>query len=114
MPGFAKVADKLIARAHARRLRLSGRAGADPGRLGLGWQDAKLALERAVQRHGRDGRATALAELAAANPALAEFVERVRWSVLCEQPLRYAERRYAEIWAELTDNDSHAREDAAA
>jgi hypothetical protein len=114
MPGFAKVADKLIARAHARRLRLSGRTGADPGRHGLGWQDAKLALERAVQRHGRDGRTAALAELAAANPALAEFVERVRWSVLCEQPLRYAERRYAEIWAELTDHDSHAREDAAA
>ena len=47
-------------------------------------------------------------------PLLAEFVERVRWSALCEQPMRYAERRYAELWAELTDHDSHAREDAAA
>ena len=28
-----------------------------------------------------------------------------KWSVLCEQPLRYVERRYAEMWAELSRTD---------
>ncbi len=42
-------------------------------------------------------------ELAAHNALLVRFVERVKWSSLCEQPFRYVERRYAELWAELTD-----------
>jgi hypothetical protein len=114
MPGFAKVADKLIARAHARRLRVRAYAAGPIAAQGVGWQDARTALERAIQRHGRDGRAAALSELSAEDPALARFVERVKWSVLCEQPLRYVERTYAEIWAELTEPTTDTREDAAA
>ena len=114
MPGFAKVADKLIARAHARRLRLSARRAAPSRSQGSSWQDAKVAIERAIQRHGRDGRAEALAELSAENPAAAAVRRPSPWSALCEQPLRYAERRYAETWAALTDQTAHGREDAAA
>jgi hypothetical protein len=43
-----------------------------------------------------------------------QFVDRVKWSALCEQPLRYAERRYAETRAALTDENTKGREDAAA
>jgi hypothetical protein len=54
LAGFAKVADQLIARAYARRQRATTR----PDRAGatgdaLSREDAKQALERAVQRHGR-------------------------------------------------------------
>ena len=114
MPGFAKVADKLIARAHARRMRFSARASGGVADRGLSWQDAKVAIERAIRRHGRDGRAEALAELSAENPLLPQFVDRVKWSALCEQPLRYAEPRYAETWAALTNENTNGREDATA
>ena len=41
-----------------------------------------------------------------------EFVERVRWTTLCEQPMRYSERRYAELWAELGQPGHQPREEA--
>jgi hypothetical protein len=113
MPGFAKVAEKLIARAHARQLRLSARGATGVGERGLGWQDAKGKLERSIQRHGRDGREAALRELARENSLLLKFVERVRWRELCEQPLRYAERKYAEIWAEIAQQANETRERSA-
>ncbi len=107
MPGFAKVADRLIARAYARRQRaIAGLGRIGSAGYGLGWEEAKQALERAVQRHGRDGRAAALEELAARSELLVRFVERVRWSVLCEQPMRFAERHYAELWAELGEKSN--------
>jgi hypothetical protein len=101
MTGFAKVADQLIVRAYARQQRTAARrplTGAD----GRSWEHARPAIERAIQRHGREGRAAALRELAEHDELLVEFVERVRWSTLCERPLQFAERRYADIWSELT------------
>jgi hypothetical protein len=115
MPGFAKVADQLIARHYARqqrnRLRSAPNAG---GGERLGWEEAKRLLERAVARHGRDGRAHAVGELAQANELLAEFVDRVRWARLCEQPMQYVDRQYAEIWAELNEQANQQREEPAA
>jgi hypothetical protein len=113
MPGFAKVADRLIARAHARRVRLGARGAPAVAGAGIGWQDAKSELEQAIKRHGRDGRAAALSELARASPLLARFVERVRWTELCEQPMRYVERQYADIWAEITQQANETTERAA-
>lgn len=112
MPGFAKLADKLLARAHARQLRLDARRapGADDG---LGWPDAKAKLERAIRHHGREGRQAALRELGDASPLLPKFVERVRWSELCERPIRYVEREYAELWAELAKQANPPAERAA-
>jgi hypothetical protein len=114
MPGFAKVADQLIARAHARSLRLAERG--QPSAVGgeMGWTEARALLERAIHRHGRDGFTEALAELTRSSPLFAGFLERVRWIELCEQPLRYAERTYAEIWAALAHDRTHPREESVA
>ncbi len=112
LPAFEKVVDQLIAR------HTPGRGRAGPGAAhpstpdGLDWSAARQQLERAVQRHGRDQRDQALAELAACDPQLVEFVERVRWSTLCEQPMQFAERRYAELWSEIASR--HQREETAA
>ena len=103
MSGFAKVADQLIARAYARRMRAAGRRGpADVIGGGRSWAQARQALERAIQRHGREGRAEALLELAEQDELLVQFVERARWPALCEQPMQFVDRRYAELWAELS------------
>jgi hypothetical protein len=115
MPGFAKVADQLIARAYARQQRLAIRS-APPPITGdrLGWEDAKQRLQRAIQRHGREGRGAALRELGEQSPLLARFVEQVRWGSLCEQPFQYVERRYAELWRELLEQGNEpGREHAA-
>ena len=79
MAGFAKVADQLIARAFARRQRDNARVAKNPG-VGerLGWEDAKRRLQKAVQRHGREGRAAAVRELAEHSELLVRFIERVR------------------------------------
>jgi len=113
LPAFEKVADQLIARHHARRHQTRSpnkRATVDQ----LGWQDAKEHLQRAVQRYGRDHRDQALTELTAHDPLLVEFVHRVRWSALCEQPIQYVERRYAELWSEIVDQSRQQREEPAA
>ena len=83
IPGFAKVADELLARHHARSRR-TGRPqpAAQPGEIG--WAAARELLERAVQRHGRDDRAGALAELSEHSQLLGGVRERVRWSSLCD------------------------------
>lgn len=114
MTGFAKVADQLIARAYARRQRGAKPPGrADAAADGLSWVEAKQALERAVQRHGREGRAAALQELGARSDQLVRFVERVRWTQLCEQPMRFVERRYSELWAEIARKANRPEEHAA-
>jgi len=111
MGGFANVADQLIARAYARRLRT------EPNRIGPrsanapAWEEAKQALQRAIQRHGRDGRRQALDELAAQSPLLVRFVERVTWGSLCEQPFQYVDRRYAELWGELVEQANQSAEE---
>jgi hypothetical protein len=114
MTGFAKVADQLIARHYARqqRTRLRPANRAEVGRLD--WEEAKRLLERAIRRHGRDGRAEAVGELAQANDLLPRFVDRVRWAKLCEQPMQYVDRQYAEIWAELNHQANQQREEPAA
>lgn len=66
-----------------------------------GWEQARQHLERAIQRHGRDHRDQALTELAAHDPMLVRFVERVRWSVLCDQAIQFSERRYIDLWSEI-------------
>ena len=115
MSGFAKVADQLIARAYARQQRnksiwLTKHSGATSAAT---WQEAKQALQRAIQRHGREDRGAALQELAEQNELLVRFVERVKWSSLCEQPFQYVERRYAELWAELVHQANEHQESAA-
>ncbi|MGH2895562.1 MAG: hypothetical protein ACRDPM_20165 [Solirubrobacteraceae bacterium] len=113
MPGFAKVVNQLLARSYAREQRTRS-APAIPGSGdALSWQQAKALIERAVTRHGRDGRARALTDLSSHGSLLVRFVEQVRWAVLCEQPMRYAERQYAALWAQLSDLEHQPREPAA-
>ena len=112
LPGFAKVADQLLARHHARSRR--GLPAAHVRAAGMGWPAARELLERAVQRHGRDDRAGALAELATHSELFAVFVERVRWSVLCEQSMRYCESRYAQLWNELLGEHAGTRPETQA
>jgi hypothetical protein len=97
MPGFAAIADDLIVRANARRLQQTD-SNRTSGPSLAGWSDARAALQRAIRRHGRDNPHAARTELIAHNPMFAQFLEQVRWTELCEQQLRYVERRYAEIW----------------
>ena len=99
LPDFAKLVDQLLAREHARSNRAGSRPPAASG--GMGWPAARELLERSVQRHGRDDRAGALAELTSRSELFAVFVERVRWSTLCEQPMRYSDGHYAQLWNEL-------------
>ncbi len=112
LPGFAQVADQLLARHHARSRRAT--APAPVAVAGMGWAAARELLERAVQRYGRDDRAGALAELATRSELFAAFVERVRWSTLCEQPMRYSESRYAQLWNDLTREHPGTRAEALA
>jgi hypothetical protein len=100
MPGFAAIADDLIVRANARRLHQTD-SRQTSGPRAAGWPDARVALARAIRRHGRDDPHAARTELIAHNPLFAAFLEQVRWTELCQDELRYVERRYAEIWAEL-------------
>ena len=115
MSGFAKVADQLIARAYARQQRLATRLTPGPSTgERLGWEDAKQRLQKAIQRHGREGREGAMRELREQSPLLPRFVEQVRWGSLCEQPLQYVERRYAELWRELIEQVNEQGEEPAA
>jgi hypothetical protein len=110
LPQFEKVVDQLIVRRHARRQQRSTVGGPRPS--AGGWEDARQHLERAIQRHGRDHRDQALTELAAHDPLLVRFVERVRWSTLCDQQIQFAERRYIEMWSEIV-REAHPEETAA-
>ena len=114
MSGFAKVADQLIVRAYARKQRGAIRVHQAASGDGLGWSEARPRLERAVQRHGREGRKAALSELDRHNHLLVQFVERVSWMALCEHPFQYADRRYAEAWTELVHQAEETREEPAA
>ena len=40
-----------------------------------------------------------------------QFVERARWPALCEQPMQFVERRYADLWAELSQEANEQREE---
>ena len=113
MPGFAKVVNQLLARSYAREQRTRTAPATPRSGAALSWQEAKPLLERAVTRHGRDGRAVALTELSRHSSLLVRFVDQVRWTVLCEQPMRYVERQYAALWAQLADVDDHQQEPAA-
>lgn len=114
MPAFEKVADQLIARHHARSQASRATWGQRPDDQRLRWPEAKQHLERAIQRHGRDHRDRALAELSARDELLVLFVERVRWSVLCEQPIKFVEGRYTELWSEIVREARPEREEPAA
>jgi len=100
MRGFAAVVDQLLARHHARQRRstpgLDATASAE-----LDWARARELLERAIARHGRDNRTAALGELREHTELFAAFVEQVRWATLCEEPMRYSEPRYAQLWTQL-------------
>ena len=80
----------------------------------MGWPAARELLERAAQRYGRDDRAGALAELVGHSELLGVFVERVRWSALCEAQMRYSDGRYAQIWNELCREHATKGAEAAA
>ena len=75
-------------------------------------EEAKRQLERAIQRHGRDRREQAIAELSARNPLLVVFVDRVRWAKLCERPIQFVER--AELWSEIVNQGRQARREPTA
>ena len=108
MRGFAGVVDQLLARHHARQRRTSGPLDS-PTAGELDWARARELLERAIARHGRDDRKAALAELREHCELFAAFVEQVRWATLCEEPMRYSEPRYAQLWTQL----AHAHKIAA-
>jgi hypothetical protein len=121
LPDFERIAEELIAKHFATADR--GRRGTalspagDPGSpdaSALSWPAAKDHLARAIQRHGRDHRAAALAELGAIHPTLARFVLTARWTALCEHPLHFSERQYRDLWSELTErNNDHQQRTAA-
>ena len=114
LPAFEQVCDQLIARQFARSSGRRSRRTAPGGGTRVSWSEARASLERAVQRHGRDGRDAALGELGEVDGLLVTFVDRVRWSVLCEQPMQFAERRYRDVWAELSAAAEEDREESAA
>ncbi len=106
LPDFAKVADQLLARSYARAHRAAGTGE------GVGWAEARQLLERAVRRYGRDHRSGALEELTAVDMRFVTFVDRVGWTTLCDEPVRYSEARYARLWSELTYEPHTDREGA--
>jgi hypothetical protein len=108
MRGFAGVVDQLLARHHARQRRSSGPLDS-PTAGELDWARARELLERAIARHGRDDRKAALAELRQHSELFAAFVEQARWATLCEEPMRYSEPRFAQLWTQL----AHAHKIAA-
>ena len=110
LPKFERVVDRLLARRNALQNRRP--ASAPPG--DGGWSAARARLEQAIRRHGRDHRKLALRDLAAVDPRLVTFVERVGWPVLCEQEMRFAEPRYRATWLELTQtHQPQSTEDVA-
>jgi len=111
LPAFEQVCDQLIVRQHARSA--SRRNHTPTAANHVSWADARAALEKSVQRYGRDGRDKALDELTAIDGMFVQFVDQVRWSVLCEQPMQFAERRYKDIWADLSAV-ADTREESAA
>jgi DnaB-like helicase N terminal domain/DnaB-like helicase C terminal domain len=103
LPAFERVVDRLLARRHGRQQLPRSPTGCTNA---SGWEQARRELERAIGRYGRDQRQAALRDLADSDSRLVTFVERVRWAVLCEQPMRFSERRYRELWSEITDSTS--------
>jgi hypothetical protein len=101
LPKFERVVDRLLARRNALQ---NKRPAATTPRGDAGWSGARARIEQAIKRHGRDHRKLALADLAAVDPRLVTFVERVGWLVLCEQEMRFAEPRYRAFWLELAEN----------
>ena len=121
LPDFDRIAEELVAKRFATADR--DRHGAafrptgdprSPDASALSWPAAKDHLARAIQRHGRDHRAAALAELGAIHPTLERFVLTARWTVLCEHPLHYSERQYRDLWAELIERNNDHQERTAA
>lgn len=121
LPDFDRIAEELIAKRfatadgdrHGTALSPSGDPRS-PDASGLSWPAAKDHLARAIQRHGRDHRAAALAELAAIHPTLERFVLTARWTALCEHPLHFSERQYRDLWSELTERNNDQQERTAA
>jgi hypothetical protein len=113
LPTFEQVCDQLLARQHARKASRRNHTPTPASHGHVSWPDARAALERAIQRYGRDGSEKALDELVAVDGMFVQFVGQVRWSVLCEQPMQFAERRYKDIWAELSAA-ADTREESAA
>ena len=121
LPDFDRIAEELIAKRFATADR--DRHGTafppagdprSPDASALSWPAAKDHLARAIQRHGRDHRAAALAELGAIHPTLERFVLTARWTALCEHPLHYSERQYRDLWSELTERNNDDQERTAA
>ena len=121
LPDFDRIAEELIAKRfatadrdrHGTTFPLAGDPRS-PDASALSWPAAKDHLSRAIQRHGRDRRAAALAELGAIHPTLARFVLTARWTALCEHPLHYSERQHRDLWSELTERDNDDQERTAA
>jgi hypothetical protein len=109
LPKFERVVDRLLARRNA----LQNRRSASAPRGDAGWAQARTRIEQAIKSHGRDHRKLALADLAALDPQLVTFVERVGWPALCEQEMRFAEPRYRTTWAELVNHQPQSTEDVA-
>jgi hypothetical protein len=117
LPDFDRIAEELIAKRFATPDRdrhgtafppVSDARSPDAG--ALSWPAAKDHLARAIQRHGRDHRAAALA----IHPTLERFVLTARWTALCEHPLHYSERQYRDLWSELTERGNDDRKRTAA
>jgi hypothetical protein len=119
LPDFDRIAEELIAKRFAtadRDRHGTASPAGDPrsrDESALSWPAAKDHLARAIQRHGRDRRAAALAELGAIHPTLERFVLTARWTALCEHPLHYSERQYRDLWSELTERNNDQERTAA-
>jgi len=111
MPGFARVVDELIFRAHSasRNGRSPSQASTAPGVLP--WPQARARLEQVIRRHGAERRDAAIAELAQESALYERFILRVRWSRLCEEPLHYPD--FKAQW-EAICREEHPTEEAVA
>jgi hypothetical protein len=96
MPGFARVVDELLFRAGSEATRVQAAAQRHPG---IPWGLARTRLERAIHRHGKDGREEALSELEQESPLYGAFIKSLTWHTICAQPLHYGQ--FQQAWEAL-------------
>ena len=110
MPAFAKVAEKVVARAHA--VARSGIQAASGTPEELSWAAAWSRLRRAASVHGTAAKNPAVSELAAEEPRFGAFIEQVRWRTICEAgPTGQA--GWKQLWESLASKNPTDTEEAA-
>lgn len=113
MPGLERVAGQLIARARAHQRRSAHTIRESTATdNGLPWPGAQARLTRAAGKHGRGGKAAAIAELVADDPRFEPFIAAFGWTELCERDLKYAGPEARQLWATLANQSTTRKETA--